>query len=122
MSTMASDVKSNGEEVRTSNPSVEIGAISSILSNGYGFHSTNGTKDKPLKLKIFIRYDPRGGLAYEVEQSLLVTGIGYEHDDAWATNIELFKEFTDISWNNKLENVNGISLVMQRAQKDIHTN
>ncbi|XP_028109525.1 uncharacterized protein LOC114308182 [Camellia sinensis] len=32
-----------------------------------------------------------------VEQSLLVTGFGYEHDDAWSTNIELFKEFTDAS-------------------------
>ncbi|XP_022715455.1 phosphatase IMPL1, chloroplastic isoform X2 [Durio zibethinus] len=32
-----------------------------------------------------------------VEQSLLVTGFGYEHDDAWITNMELFKEFTDIS-------------------------
>jgi myo-inositol-1(or 4)-monophosphatase len=26
-----------------------------------------------------------------------VTGFGYEHDEAWATNIELFKEFTDVS-------------------------
>jgi myo-inositol-1(or 4)-monophosphatase len=26
-----------------------------------------------------------------------VTGFGYEHDDPWATNIELFKEFTDVS-------------------------
>ncbi|XP_060674057.1 phosphatase IMPL1, chloroplastic isoform X1 [Ziziphus jujuba] len=34
---------------------------------------------------------------HQVEQSLLVTGFGYEHDDAWATNMELFKEFTDIS-------------------------
>ncbi|KAL6561861.1 Phosphatase impl1, chloroplastic [Orobanche gracilis] len=33
----------------------------------------------------------------KVEQSLLVTGFGYDHDDAWSTNIELFKEFTDIS-------------------------
>ncbi|GMP71424.1 hypothetical protein CsSME_00029835 [Camellia sinensis var. sinensis] len=33
----------------------------------------------------------------KVEQSLLVTGFGYEHDDAWSTNIELFKEFTDVS-------------------------
>lgn len=33
----------------------------------------------------------------KVERSLLVTGFGYEHDDAWATNIDLFKEFTDIS-------------------------
>ncbi|PIN14625.1 Inositol monophosphatase [Handroanthus impetiginosus] len=33
----------------------------------------------------------------KVEQSLLVTGFGYEHDDPWATNMELFKEFTDIS-------------------------
>lgn len=33
----------------------------------------------------------------KVEQSLLVTGFGYEHDDAWITNMELFKEFTDIS-------------------------
>ncbi|CAI0378831.1 unnamed protein product [Linum tenue] len=32
-----------------------------------------------------------------VERSLLVTGFGYEHDDAWSTNIELFKEFTDVS-------------------------
>ncbi|CAN6455426.1 unnamed protein product [Victoria cruziana] len=32
-----------------------------------------------------------------VEQSLFVTGFGYEHDDAWATNVDLFKEFTDIS-------------------------
>ncbi|KAK6931940.1 Inositol monophosphatase-like, partial [Dillenia turbinata] len=33
----------------------------------------------------------------KVEQSLLVTGFGYEHDDAWSTNIELFKHYTDIS-------------------------
>ncbi|KAJ0975846.1 hypothetical protein J5N97_017811 [Dioscorea zingiberensis] len=33
----------------------------------------------------------------KVERSLLVTGFGYEHDDAWTTNINLFKEFTDIS-------------------------
>lgn len=33
----------------------------------------------------------------KVEQSLLVTGFGYEHDDAWATNIDLFKDFTDVS-------------------------
>lgn len=32
-----------------------------------------------------------------VERSLLVTGFGYEHDDAWTTNIELFKHFTDVS-------------------------
>ncbi|KAG7962695.1 hypothetical protein I3843_09G077600 [Carya illinoinensis] len=32
-----------------------------------------------------------------VEQSLLVTGFGYEHDDPWATNMDLFKEFTDVS-------------------------
>ncbi|KAI3436907.1 Inositol-1-monophosphatase [Psidium guajava] len=32
-----------------------------------------------------------------VEQSLLVTGFGYQHDDPWATNMELFKEFTDVS-------------------------
>ncbi|WCJ28484.1 myo-inositol monophosphatase like 1 [Euphorbia peplus] len=33
----------------------------------------------------------------QVERSLLVTGFGYDHDDAWTTNIELFKEYTDIS-------------------------
>ncbi|OWM72743.1 hypothetical protein CDL15_Pgr024795 [Punica granatum] len=33
----------------------------------------------------------------QMERSLLVTGFGYEHDDVWATNIDLFKEFTDIS-------------------------
>jgi len=32
-----------------------------------------------------------------IERSLLVTGFGYEHDEAWATNIALFKEFTDTS-------------------------
>ncbi|KAK9748196.1 hypothetical protein RND81_02G042400 [Saponaria officinalis] len=32
-----------------------------------------------------------------VERSLLVTGFGYEHDEAWLTNINLFKDFTDVS-------------------------
>ncbi|KAM1154776.1 hypothetical protein ACFX19_037719 [Malus domestica] len=32
-----------------------------------------------------------------VGRSLLVTGFGYEQDDVWITNIELFKEFTNIS-------------------------
>ena len=30
-----------------------------------------------------------------LDQSLLVTGFGYEHDEKWATNIELFKQLTD---------------------------
>lgn len=33
----------------------------------------------------------------KVEQSLLVTGFGYDHDDAWSTNMDLFKEFTHVS-------------------------
>ncbi|CAL8460782.1 g313 [Coccomyxa elongata] len=33
----------------------------------------------------------------DVNQSLLVTGFGYEHDDAWMANLELFKDFTDES-------------------------
>lgn len=33
----------------------------------------------------------------QVERSLLVTGFGYEHDDAWLTNLEMFKHFTDVS-------------------------
>lgn len=33
----------------------------------------------------------------KVERALLITGFGYEHDDAWSTNMELFKEFTDVS-------------------------
>lgn len=33
----------------------------------------------------------------KVEQSLLVTGFGYEHDSPWLTNMNLFREFTDIS-------------------------
>ncbi|KAB1222123.1 Phosphatase IMPL1, chloroplastic [Morella rubra] len=33
----------------------------------------------------------------QVERSLLITGFGYEHDDPWTTNMELFKEFTDVS-------------------------
>ncbi|XP_016749529.1 phosphatase IMPL1, chloroplastic isoform X3 [Gossypium hirsutum] len=36
-------------------------------------------------------------ICLQVEQSLLVTGFGCEHDDAWNTNFELFKEFTGIS-------------------------
>mmetsp|Transcript_2632 Transcript_2632/g.7831 ORF Transcript_2632/g.7831 Transcript_2632/m.7831 type:complete len:333 (-) Transcript_2632:1876-2874(-) len=32
-----------------------------------------------------------------INQSLLVTGFGYEHDEPWAANMELFKEFTDES-------------------------
>ncbi|GJP48377.1 hypothetical protein CLOM_g7670 [Closterium sp. NIES-68] len=33
----------------------------------------------------------------KVERALLVTGFGYEHDAAWAANIDLFKHFTDVS-------------------------
>ncbi|KAH8486200.1 hypothetical protein H0E87_025279 [Populus deltoides] len=44
-----------------------------------------------------IHASPTAQLSDHVEQSLLVTGFGYEHDDPWATNIELFKEFTDVS-------------------------
>lgn len=52
--------------------------------------------------KVFLKSDPFGLLEviflfFQVDRSLLVTGFGYEHDDAWATNIELFKEFTDVS-------------------------
>lgn len=32
----------------------------------------------------------------DVRRSLLVTGFGYEHDEPWAANMELFKEFTDV--------------------------
>ncbi|MEE8340985.1 MAG: inositol monophosphatase family protein [Candidatus Neomarinimicrobiota bacterium] len=32
-----------------------------------------------------------------LENSLLVTGFGYEHDEKWSANMELFKHFTDIS-------------------------
>eukprot|EP00892_Ulva_mutabilis_P003387 jgi/Ulvmu1/141/UM001_0145.1 len=33
----------------------------------------------------------------KVEDALLVTGFGYDHDEAWAANMELFKHFTDVS-------------------------
>ncbi|KAH9319052.1 hypothetical protein KI387_020821 [Taxus chinensis] len=33
----------------------------------------------------------------QVERSLLITGFGYDHNEAWATNMDLFKEFTDVS-------------------------
>lgn len=36
-------------------------------------------------------------LELQVEKSLLVTGFGYEHDEAWSTNLALFKEFTGMS-------------------------
>ncbi|EFJ42172.1 hypothetical protein VOLCADRAFT_107362 [Volvox carteri f. nagariensis] len=32
----------------------------------------------------------------DVRRSLLVTGFGYEHDEAWSANMELFREFTDV--------------------------
>lgn len=30
-------------------------------------------------------------------QTLQVTGFGYEHDEAWSANMEIFKELTDVS-------------------------
>ena len=33
----------------------------------------------------------------KIEQSLLVTGFGYEHGELWQQNMKLFKHFTDIS-------------------------
>jgi myo-inositol-1(or 4)-monophosphatase len=32
-----------------------------------------------------------------INQSLLVTGFGYEHDEPWLANMDLFKQFTDES-------------------------
>ena len=32
-----------------------------------------------------------------LDQSLLVTGFGYEHGEKWSANMELFKQFTDIT-------------------------
>lgn len=32
-----------------------------------------------------------------LEQSLLVTGFGYEHDEKWSANMKLFKQFTDVT-------------------------
>ena len=32
-----------------------------------------------------------------LDKSLLVTGFGYEHDEKWSANMELFKQFTDIT-------------------------
>lgn len=34
---------------------------------------------------------------HELKDSLVVTGFGYEHDEPWLANMELFKEFTDIT-------------------------
>ncbi|WVZ77736.1 hypothetical protein U9M48_025563 [Paspalum notatum var. saurae] len=48
-------------------------------------------------VSIGVLYRGKPAASAVVEQSLLVTGFGYEHDDAWTTNINLFKEFTDIS-------------------------
>jgi myo-inositol-1(or 4)-monophosphatase len=33
----------------------------------------------------------------ELEKSLLVTGFGYTHDDAWYKNMELYKQFTGLT-------------------------
>lgn len=34
---------------------------------------------------------------HEIERSLLITGFGYEHDEAWLANIGLFQHFTDVT-------------------------
>lgn len=34
---------------------------------------------------------------HELEKALLVTGFGYEHDECWFANMELFRELTDIT-------------------------
>lgn len=34
---------------------------------------------------------------HDLQRSLLVTGFGYEHDEAWEANLKLFREFTDVS-------------------------
>lgn len=33
----------------------------------------------------------------KLNQALLVTGFGYEHDAAWQANLDLFREFTDLT-------------------------
>ncbi|GFZ11816.1 nucleotide-diphospho-sugar transferases superfamily protein [Actinidia rufa] len=63
MSTLLEIIKSNGEEVKSANPSLELDAIMANLSNGKAC-SSNGTSKKPFK--IFVGYDPREDLAYEV--------------------------------------------------------
>ena len=32
-----------------------------------------------------------------LQSALLVTGFGYEHDEAWSKNMEYFKHFTDVT-------------------------
>jgi hypothetical protein len=44
-----------------------------------------------------ITESPLSPPSLQVQRSLLVTGFGYEHDDAWSTNLDLFKHFTDVS-------------------------
>lgn len=34
---------------------------------------------------------------HKLQNSLVVTGFGYEHDQAWLANISLFQEFTDVT-------------------------
>ncbi|KAI3428298.1 hypothetical protein D9Q98_006677 [Chlorella vulgaris] len=34
---------------------------------------------------------------HDVEKSLLVTGFGYEHDECWKANMQLFQHYTDVS-------------------------
>ncbi|XP_059642055.1 protein CDI-like [Cornus florida] len=53
----------NGQEVKPSNPNVGSDALEMNLSNG-NKHQNNDTNSKPLK--IFVGYDPREDLAFEV--------------------------------------------------------
>ncbi|KAG7672711.1 hypothetical protein Ndes2526B_g08758 [Nannochloris sp. 'desiccata'] len=34
---------------------------------------------------------------HDLQKSLVVTGFGYDHDEAWEANLKLFREFTDIT-------------------------
>lgn len=34
---------------------------------------------------------------HDLQKSLLVTGFGYDHDEAWEANMKLFKEFTHVT-------------------------
>uniref|UniRef100_A0A1D2A1M2 Inositol-1-monophosphatase n=1 Tax=Auxenochlorella protothecoides TaxID=3075 RepID=A0A1D2A1M2_AUXPR len=45
-----------------------------------------------------------------LEQSLLVTGFGYDHDECWAANMDLFRALTDVTQGVRREGAAAVDL------------
>jgi len=59
------------------------------VTRTYTAHRNGGARMNGIPIQVSRTHD--------LQRSLMVTGFGYEHDEAWAANIELFKHFTDVT-------------------------